>query len=41
MTNGAGNTKIYAAAFVDSHGNDIVLHISNFGNSEALLYCGP
>jgi hypothetical protein len=37
MTDGAGNTKIYAAAFVDSHGSDIILHISDFGNNEALL----
>ena len=29
-----GNQTIYAAAFVDSHGNQKVLHISDFGNSE-------
>jgi hypothetical protein len=31
---GSNNQTIYAAAFVDSHGNQKVLHISDFGNSE-------
>jgi hypothetical protein len=35
---GAGNDRtIYAAAFVDNHGNQKVLHISDFGNSEPAL----
>jgi hypothetical protein len=32
-----GNQTIYAAAFVDNHGNQKVLHISDFGNSEPAL----
>jgi hypothetical protein len=31
------NRAIYSAAFVDNHGNQKVLHISDFGNSEANL----
>jgi len=32
-----GNSTIYAAAFVDNGGNNTVLHISDFGNSEPRL----
>ena len=37
--NSTGNNRtiIYAAAFVDNHGNKKVLHISDFGNSEPAL----
>jgi hypothetical protein len=35
--NSTPNYTIYAAAFVDNHGNHKVLHISDFGNSEADL----
>jgi hypothetical protein len=36
--NGTGNNQtIYAAAFVDNRGNQKVLHISDFGNSEPAL----
>src|SRR5215211_5734283 len=35
--NGIENRTIYAAAFVDNHGNQKVLHISDFGNSEPSL----
>lgn len=35
--NGIGNRTIYAAAFVDNRGNQKVLHISDFGNSEPAL----
>jgi hypothetical protein len=31
------NRRIYAAAFVDNHGNQKVLHISDFANSEVNL----
>jgi hypothetical protein len=34
---GTGNRTIYAAAFVDSRGNQKVLHISDYGNSEPEL----
>jgi Bifunctional DNA primase/polymerase, N-terminal len=34
---GTGNWTIYAAAFVDNHGNQRVLHISDFANSEPVL----
>jgi hypothetical protein len=33
--NGIPNQTIYTAAFVDNHGNQKVLHISDFANSEA------
>lgn len=33
----SGSRTIYAAAFVDNHGNQKVLHISDFANSEADL----
>lgn len=36
-TDSTGNSVIYAAAFVDNHGNAKVLHISDFGNSERRL----
>jgi hypothetical protein len=32
-----GNQTIYAAAFVDNHGNQKVLHISDFADSESAL----
>jgi hypothetical protein len=36
--NGRGNNRtIYAAAFVDNHGNQKMLHITDFGGSELLL----
>jgi hypothetical protein len=35
--NGIGNQTIYSAAFVDNHGNQKVLHISDFANSESDL----
>jgi hypothetical protein len=35
--NGIGEQTIYAAAFVDNRGNQKVLHISEFGNSEPAL----
>jgi hypothetical protein len=34
---GTGNRTVYAAAFVDNSGNQKVLHISDFGSSEAAL----
>jgi hypothetical protein len=35
--NGIGSRTIYAAAFVDNHGNQKVLHISDFAGSEPAL----
>jgi hypothetical protein len=35
--NEIGNRTIYAAAFLDNHGNQKVLHISDFANSERAL----
>jgi hypothetical protein len=35
--NGIPNRTIYTAAFVDNHGNQKVLHISDFANSEPAL----
>ena len=35
--NGIGSRTIYAAAFVDNHGNQKVLHISDFAGSETQL----
>jgi hypothetical protein len=39
VNSGTGNNRtiIYAAAFVDNHGNQKVLHISDFGSSEPAL----
>jgi hypothetical protein len=37
MDDDTGNRTIYAAAFVDNHGNQKVLHISDYANSEPAL----